>query len=530
VGISTDDEGLGGARAGASCAGCGATLAASQRYCLECGERWAQLPPEIVKWLSVLAPTAAGEDAAATAAAAEPDADRVLDPPDDDSSLAARYMPEPRSAAVAVMALLAFGVVIGAATGPIAQSAGVSPLVLEMGSSSPPPEEAVEAASEEAPTEVATAPETAQATAPPPELPPEEAPPATPAKPMLPEEFSEEPGLPPVEHVFLIVLSDHGFEEGFGPSAAAPYLSQTLRAKGELLSSYYAVAQGELANEIALLSGQGPTQATASDCPNYTDVSPATVSGEEQVIGEGCVYPGTTQTLPGQLTAAKRSWKVYSEGAAGAQQPVAACGPYATSGSPLVYFHSVTDEPSCVEHHVGIEQLEADLASEEQAPALSYIVPNACHDGSEQPCETGQPAGLAAAQPFLEKVVPQIEASMAYKKSGLIAITFSQAPPTGPSADSSACCATPEYPNLPPSTTSPQSTTSGPVKPSGGGGRVGLLLISPFIEAGSGNEAGYYNHFSLLLSIEELFGLPPIGYAANPALIGFDSSIYNQGS
>ena len=40
------------------------------------------------------------------------------------------YMPEPRSAAVAVMCLLAFGVLLGGLTGPAAQSAGISPIVL----------------------------------------------------------------------------------------------------------------------------------------------------------------------------------------------------------------------------------------------------------------------------------------------------------------------------------------------------------------------------------------------------------------
>jgi hypothetical protein len=68
------------------------------------------------------------------------------------------------------------------------------------------------------------------------------------------------------------------------------------------------------------------------------------------------------------------------------------------------------------------------------------------------------------------------------------------------------------------------------VKESGGGGRVGMLLLSPFVEAGSVNESGYYNHFSFLLSVEELLGVtPPLGYAAEPALAAFDSTVFNQG-
>jgi hypothetical protein len=556
VPIGKDDESLGAIRA-ASCASCGATLASSQRYCLECGERRGPLPAAISKWLSIVEPGGdgekpAGEREAAGAGlgavvAADPGSEGSTDTPDD-TSLAERYMPEPRSAAIATMALLAFGVVIGAATGPIAQSAGISPIVVEMGGSAPASEpEEVEAAPEE---EIEAAPETPVATpsaAPAAEAPPPlEEPATTPPKTTLPPEEFEEEGLPPIQHVFLIVLGDHGFEEGFGPSSPAPYLSQTLRAKGELLSNYYAVAQGDLANEIALIGGQGPTPATAANCPNYTDISPGTAGLEEQVEGEGCVYPSQAQTLPGQLTAAKKTWKAYVEdignGAAGqattCRHP-ALGGPddaqaarpgdaYETWRNPFVYFHSLIDGPECAERDVGLPQLETDLKVEKQTPALSYIVPNACHDGSEEACQPGRPAGLAAAQSFLETVVPEIEASAAYKKGGLIAITFAQAPQTGPSADAGACCATPEYPNMPPATAPPAAT--GPVKPSGGGGRVGLLLISPYVEPGSVNETGYYNHFSLLLSIDELFGLTPIGYAANPALSAFDSTVFNLSS
>ena len=83
-------------------------------------------------------------------------------------------------------------------------------------------------------------------------------------------------------------------------------------------------------------------------------------------------------------------------------------------------------------------------------PTLSYIVPNACHDGGEATVRPGQPAGPAGAEEFLKAVVPEITASPAYKEGGLIAITSTQAPQTGPSPDTSSCCVTPDYPNLPP--------------------------------------------------------------------------------
>ena len=85
---------------------------------------------------------------------------------------------------------------------------------------------------------------------------------------------------------------------------------------------------------------------------------------------------------------------------------------------------------------VGLEQLAPDLAKNStEVPALSYIVPNACHDGSEAPLRTG-PARRARPAPkrSSQTVVPEIEASDAYKVGGMIAITFAQAPQTGPDA------------------------------------------------------------------------------------------------
>jgi hypothetical protein len=109
----------------------------------------------------------------------------------------------------------------------------------------------------------------------------------------------------------------------------------------------------------------------------------------------------------------------------------------------------------------------------------------------------------------------------------MIAITFASAPLTGPEADSSSCCATPEYPNLKDPSAPPPPPASGPVKPTGGGGRVGMLLLSPYVTPGTVSET-YYDHFSFLRSVEELFGQAPLGYAAEAAIVGFDETVYNN--
>jgi hypothetical protein len=50
------------------------------------------------------------------------------------------------------------------------------------------------------------------------------------------------------------------------------------------------------------------------------------------------------------------------------------------------------------------------------------------------------------------------------------------------------------------------------------------------VQPGTLNETSYSNHYTLLLTIEELFGLEKLGYANELALTAFDSSVFNAGA
>jgi len=344
------------------------------------------------------------------------------------------------------------------------------------------------------------------------------------------------PKLPAVKHVFVVMLSGEPYASVFGPDSKAPYLAKTLEQRGELLVRYYAVAHQQLANGIALISGQGPTPATAANCPTYTALAPATIGKDEQVAGEGCVYPPTTATLPGQLEVKRLTWRAYVQGTGEAGASVPACAhpapgqpdptsapasasPYATFRNPFVYFEGLSASPSCAADDAGFGALSADLASAKRTPSLSYIVPDRCHDASPGPCPGGGPGGLPAADEMLREVVPKILASPAYKQGGLLVITVDNAPSSGEFADSSSCCAQPTFPNVPP--------PSGPAAALGpeGGGQVGALLLSPFVKGKSTSQEPY-NHFSLLRTLEDLFGLKHIGYAGAAKAQSFDPSLF----
>ena len=69
-----------------------------------------------------------------------------------------------------------------------------------------------------------------------------------------------------------------------------------------------------------------------------------------------------------------------------------------------------------------------DAEDAESAPTLSLVIPNACHDGADQPCADGAPAGPAAADAWLKEQLDPLLASKAYKDDGLVLLTFDTAP------------------------------------------------------------------------------------------------------
>src|SRR3954466_12177623 len=120
--------------------------------------------------------------------------------------------------------------------------------------------------------------------------------------------------LPPVRHVFIVMLENKGYSDTFGPTGmvSAPYLSQTLPSMGQLLTRYYGTGHASLDNYIAMISGQPPTPQTKADCPDpLGDVPPDTVAPYGIAAGAGCVYPSNFLTIADQLTAAGLTWKGY---------------------------------------------------------------------------------------------------------------------------------------------------------------------------------------------------------------------------
>ena len=232
-------------------------------------------------------------------------------------------------------------------------------------------------------------------------------------------------------------------------------------------------------------------------------------------------------------------------GAADNTQAASSADQYATRHNPFVYFHGIIDTPSCEQRVVNLTALDTDLASIATTPNYVFITPNLCndgHDGGEAGrCVDGEPGGLVSADRFLQALVPRIVASPAFRRDGLLIITFDESDiaydydaasrtTSVRGADAAACCNEQPGPNLPAYQADSgiaRSVINGPGLVGPGGGRIGAVMLSPFIRPGTVSRQPY-NHYALLCSVEDLFGLDHLGYAGQPGLAAFGADIYTQ--
>jgi phosphatidylinositol-3-phosphatase len=351
-----------------------------------------------------------------------------------------------------------------------------------------------------------------------------------------------------VKHIFVIVLENENYSASYIDNKN-PWLGHKLQTQGALLTHYYGTGHNSLDNYITMISGQAPNPTTSADCPTYSDFqpSPAQFASGGQAMGQGCVYPANVKTLANQLTTKSIGWRGYMEdmgndtsrepakcgspgdpSGAGVQDGTQRATPkdqYAARHNPFVYFHSLLDTGLCKSNVFPLTKLKADLKQTSTTRRLSFITPNLCDDGHDAPCHgkdiKGSTAGgLVSIDHFLSVWVPLIKQSPAFKKDGLLIITTDEAS----SSDATACC------NERPGPSDPQPGIRGP-----GGGRIGTLVIGHCVGAGRKVKTPY-NHYSLLRSLENLFGIHKggsdgkghLGYAGASGLKAFGSDVFNK--
>ncbi len=303
-------------------------------------------------------------------------------------------------------------------------------------------------------------------------------------------------GVPHFDHVVVLTEENENASTTFAPGSPAVFLNR-LRSKGVFLPNYYGIGHVSLDNYVAMVSGQPPQPLTISDCAT---VSLWTCVQPQQAFASG-------RNLADQLEGASLTWRSYQDGTtvpcahgpynAGDPMPDPDQGAsttgaknYADRHNPFLYFPDVIgDQARCVAHQRPVADLAKDLRSG-ALPAFSFITPDTCNDGHDNPCAGQQVGGLVTADAWLRHTVPPLLRYLA-RHNGLLIINFDEG--TTPSSPTQVAGAPADY----------LCSTCALL---GLGGRTGAVLVSPRLPQGTTVTTGY-DHYSLLRSIEDSFGI-----------------------
>ena len=318
---------------------------------------------------------------------------------------------------------------------------------------------------------------------------------------------AEEP-MPVYDHIFVIIEENHTFDEVIG-NKAAPVFNRLAREYG-LATEFFGEVHPSEGNYVAMVGGDSygihdddaywcKPGATEPACPH------AYVSD----------YPAHTRdaaNIAAQIDAKGLTWKGYFEDIPAAGSPIdrSAGTPkalYAAKHNGFANFKSVQDDPRRADKIVGFDQFERDVAAN-ALPNFAHIVPNQCDDmhglsgaGVEEECEhNNQPGLIGRADRAVGRLVDKIMATPMWKAAGnaAIVITFDEGGSTNRTNHAEGCCG------------------AAPDNPSNfGGGWIATVVITNHGPRGV-KDATPYNHYSLLRSVEQAFGIKDYaGHAAD---------------
>ena len=210
--------------------------------------------------------------------------------------------------------------------------------------------------------------------------------------------------------------------------------------------------------------------------PNYI----ALTSGSTFTIQSDCKHCHIKATnIVDQLEGAGISWKAYLEDMPTDCYGGTAAGDYAKKHNPFAYYDTITANPARCHRVVPATDLAGDLRTG-RLPQFVWITPNLCNDMHD--CR------IATGDRYLSRLVPPLRRALG--PHGFIALTWDEG------SSDAGCC---RY---------------------AVGGHIATILVGPDVRAGA-RSARPADHYSLLRTIDEAFGLPPLrraGCACSPPL------------
>jgi hypothetical protein len=315
--------------------------------------------------------------------------------------------------------------------------------------------------------------------------------------------------MPRYAHIFVIIAENKGFDQMMRDPTLTPQLHRLAGEYGHA-TQFFAEDHPSEGNYVAMVGGDtfGIKDDDAFFCRPVLKNEFCEKSGRADYVDHSI----TARSLPDQLTEKGLSWKAYLEDipAAGALVPRWPTRDYAIKGQPLelyaakhngfVNFKSVRDEPypELMTRFVGFAQLDADLASGDM-PNYAHIVPDQCNDmhglsgrDPNVPVDCGKDTGLIRrGDAEIGALVAKITGSKVWSAPGntAIVVTFDENDDEERQTGPQGCCG---Y--------DPKSLSNF------GGGRIPTLVIT---NHGPRHivDATPYNHYSLLRTTEEAFGI-----------------------
>jgi len=269
--------------------------------------------------------------------------------------------------------------------------------------------------------------------------------------------------IPRYDHIFLIVMENHSSDDIIG-SSHAPHLNALANQYG-LATNYWAVTHPSEPNYIAMIGG------------SYFGVSNDN-SYKENALKQ--------PSLATQLEGAHLTWKSYQEAlpAPGYTGETATTGGdvYASKHNPFMNFlpyYPADQRTAALANIVPASQLTTDLASG-AVPNFSFISPGLCTDMHGDPACADNNNLIGAGDTYANDTVNKIMASSIWTQgNNAIIITWDEAD---------------------------GYFSFGPGNITSGGGKVATIVITSHGPRGV-KDGTAYNHYSLLLSIEDAFGL-----------------------
>src|SRR5205085_11265531 len=167
---------------------------------------------------------------------------------------------------------------------------------------------------------------------------------------------------------------------------------------------------------IAMVSGQADQPLTASDCLPvnlWVCVQPQSLMSNgrnlaDQLEAKGITWKGYMDGLRSPCFHADYSPTALPPGPYQGDSQKPPAKDYADRHNPFIYFKdTIENDPRSRAHVRPFTDMAGDIARN-ALPAFSFITPDSCHDGHDDPCSNGQKGGLVSADKWLSHNPPSL--------------------------------------------------------------------------------------------------------------------------